>query len=204
MKKRIVFYGDSNTFGYDPRAFFGGRYPETIRWTDVLAGKMSEELEVMARGMNGRTVPHSSYELESLDRTIKGLWPLDYIAIMLGTNDVLLTDRPDYRVAEERMRGLVRHLKTHTIKDSTCQIILMIPPLLFPGSEVGSVYEVYEKQSKLLAEAYREIALEEGLIPIGCDSWNIDLSYDGVHITEEGSLEFARLLEDELRKIVNI
>ena len=32
---RLICFGDSNTYGYDPRSFFGGRYPG--RWTDLLA-----------------------------------------------------------------------------------------------------------------------------------------------------------------------
>ena len=26
--KKVLFYGDSNTYGYDPAGFMGGRYPE--------------------------------------------------------------------------------------------------------------------------------------------------------------------------------
>lgn len=203
--KRIVFYGDSNTFGYDPRAFFGGRYPSNIRWTDVLAEKMKDEVEVIPRGMNGRTIPYTPYDLDAFDRMVTGLAPIDYLAIMLGTNDVLLTDNPDYAKAADKMENLIRHAKAlREIKDGRCKIILMVPPLLFPGSEVGSVYQVYESQSKLMAEAYRKIIENEDVIGIDCDSWNIDLSYDGVHITEDGSLDFARLLEDELRKMLGI
>lgn len=33
---KILCIGDSNTYGYDPRSFFGDRYPEDVRWTDNL------------------------------------------------------------------------------------------------------------------------------------------------------------------------
>ena len=36
MGKRILCLGDSNTYGYDPRSYVGGRYPETVRWTGRL------------------------------------------------------------------------------------------------------------------------------------------------------------------------
>ena len=35
--KTILFYGDSNTYGYDPRSFFGDRFSREIRWTSRLA-----------------------------------------------------------------------------------------------------------------------------------------------------------------------
>ena len=37
MKKRIVCYGDSNTYGYDAADWFGGRLPAEQRWGDLLA-----------------------------------------------------------------------------------------------------------------------------------------------------------------------
>ena len=34
---RILCFGDSNTYGYDPRGFFGDRYGAGDRWVDLLA-----------------------------------------------------------------------------------------------------------------------------------------------------------------------
>ena len=33
----LLCYGDSNTYGFDPRSYFGGRYPAEVRWTHRLA-----------------------------------------------------------------------------------------------------------------------------------------------------------------------
>lgn len=35
--REILCYGDSNTYGYDPREPLGGRYPTAVRWTGRLA-----------------------------------------------------------------------------------------------------------------------------------------------------------------------
>ena len=43
---KILCIGDSNTYGYDPRSFFGDRYPEDVRWTDNLGA-----CEVINRGL---------------------------------------------------------------------------------------------------------------------------------------------------------
>ena len=37
MKRTILCYGDSNTYGYDPQSPLGGRYPSQVRWPDQLA-----------------------------------------------------------------------------------------------------------------------------------------------------------------------
>ena len=33
---RVCCFGDSNTYGYDPRSFLGGRYAAENRWVDIL------------------------------------------------------------------------------------------------------------------------------------------------------------------------
>lgn len=35
----VICFGDSNTYGYDPRSYFGGRYDADSRWVDILAAQ---------------------------------------------------------------------------------------------------------------------------------------------------------------------
>ena len=35
----VICFGDSNTYGYDPHGYFGGRYDADSRWVDILAGE---------------------------------------------------------------------------------------------------------------------------------------------------------------------
>ena len=42
---KVICYGDSNTYGYDPRSYIGGRYPAGDRWVDLLAEKTGWEVE---------------------------------------------------------------------------------------------------------------------------------------------------------------
>ena len=34
---KVCCFGDSNTYGYDPRGCFGGRYSQKSRWVDLVA-----------------------------------------------------------------------------------------------------------------------------------------------------------------------
>lgn len=211
--KRIIFFGDSNTFGYDPRAIFGGRYSEDIRWTDIVARDLADALEVVPRGMNGRCIPRSEYEIEALEKLIKAFAPLDYFAIMLGTNDVLLTDNPRPAEAIENMRCLLERLNKHVLAaegaaldpentSAGFEILLIIPPLMFPGTINHSPFWKYEEASKRLAEGYRGIAEELGLRTIDASNWMVDLDVDGVHISERGSLDFAEHMKAALLEIM--
>ena len=47
---RILCFGDSNTYGYNPK---GGRYGESERWTARLAARLGAT--VIEEGLGGRT-----------------------------------------------------------------------------------------------------------------------------------------------------
>ena len=207
--KRILFYGDSNTFGYDPTGL-ADRYPADVRWVDIIADKLSYSLEVVPRGMNGRTIPASINEYELVDSTIKSASPLDYFGIMLGTNDILLTDSPDHKRTAKNMELLLASLKSAMdrgkyARDSHSgkfEIILINPPIIFPGVPKGSPMRIYEDESLLLAEEYRELARKMNLILIDAAKWNVELSFDRVHLSEAGSIDFAAKMESALKEII--
>lgn len=91
MRKRIVCYGDSNTWGYD--AVTDGRFPEEVRWTGKLQELLGEEYCIIEEGLCGRTTVFE----DPLNEGLNGLTylypclmshgPLDLLVIMLGTND---------------------------------------------------------------------------------------------------------------------
>ena len=52
---KVICIGDSNTWGYDPRSYFGGRYEANCRWVDILAEKTG--WVVINEGINGMRIP---------------------------------------------------------------------------------------------------------------------------------------------------
>lgn len=56
MKKRILCFGDSNTWGAVPAE--GTRHPDDVRWTGILAAELGNEYQVIEEGYNGRTTVH--------------------------------------------------------------------------------------------------------------------------------------------------
>ena len=51
--KRILCFGDSNTWGFDPGT--RTRFPADVRWTGVLAQTLGSDYVVIEEGLNGRT-----------------------------------------------------------------------------------------------------------------------------------------------------
>ena len=80
MCRRLLCYGDSNTYGYDPRSFLGERYPESVRWTALLN---AANWDVINRGENGRSIPRLDREIEAAVQTISGV-ETDVLTVMLG------------------------------------------------------------------------------------------------------------------------
>ena len=111
---RIICYGDSNTWGYDPQDKFGQCYKN--RWTDILAQKSG--WDVINEGVNGREVPSEPAEAD-LDT--------DLYIVMLGTNDLLQLDSPD--AAAHRMEIFLSGIDPR-------KLVLIAPPAMVWGEWV--------------------------------------------------------------------
>lgn len=90
--KRILCYGDSNTWGDDP--YTHSRMQANLRWTGVLQDELGNDYEVIEEGLCGRTFvaeeqgkPHRT-GITHLKSILETHAPLNYIIVMLGTNDM--------------------------------------------------------------------------------------------------------------------
>ena len=174
----VVCYGDSNTFGYDPRGYFGGQYDHP--WPEILAEKTG--WNIVNDGMNGRDIP-----------TITVSFPADtdLLIIMLGTNDLLQSRSPE--AACEKMEVFLKSLTLDQDK-----ILLIAPPPMKFGAWVQS-QELIDG-SIALAAHYHTLAERLGIRFADAGQWNIPLAYDGVHLTGEGHRAFAAGLVNYLNK----
>ena len=176
---KVVCFGDSNTYGYDPRSYLGGRYDEGSRWPDILARECGWKL--CNWGENGRTIPLDFPQLP-LDA--------DLFIVMLGTNDLLQGMSP--QAVSTKMEHFVSGLKLERDK-----ILLISPPPMSRGTWVPD--ESLISASLLLESLYRSIAGRFGIRFAGTAAWNIELAYDGVHFTRQGHCEFALKLLKEIK-----
>ncbi len=66
----VICFGDSNTYGYNPRGYFGGRYDADSRWVDILAAET--DWTVYNMGQNGREIPSVAPAFGAMTRTADG------------------------------------------------------------------------------------------------------------------------------------
>ena len=183
---KLWCFGDSNTYGYDPCGFFGGRY--AAPWPELLAEKTG--FEVINDGKNGRMIPEREHEFLQFRRDAER-YSADALIVMLGTNDLL--EGATAKAAAARMEAFLNRCNRPVI-------LLISPPPMKRGAWVPD--DGLVEESKALSHQYKILAERRGLLYADAGKWDIELAYDGVHFTEEGHARFAEGLASHLEGIL--
>ncbi|MBQ9459847.1 MAG: SGNH/GDSL hydrolase family protein [Oscillospiraceae bacterium] len=186
--RRVVCFGDSNTYGYDPRSLLGSRYPASVRWTERLH---SEDTEVVNLGQNGLSVPLPP-RFHALAELLRRTGAADVLTVMLGSNDLL--SGASAEETGERMEALLSFLRQNA---GGARLALIAPPPMQPGDWVQTQRLIDE--SGRLGAVYRALAVRCGVLFADAREWNVALSFDGVHFSPEGHAAFADGLRKTLR-----
>ena len=175
----VICFGDSNTYGYDPRSWLGGRYDADSHWVDILAAKPAGRFATW--GANGREIPRTAPDLPP---------DTDLLIVMLGSNDLLQGHSP-----EEAAGKLERFISNLSLPRD--QILLIAPPPMCRGEWVPSQQLIDD--SRTFAWCCRSLAEQLGVRFADAGDWDIPMAYDGVHFTEQGHQAFAAGLLEVLK-----
>ena len=170
---KILCYGDSNTYGWDPRYFGGGRYDRV--WTDIL-GEAGHDVTVHA--MPGRQIPHVKRPLQILQDQLRDHY--DLMIIMMGSNDIEATLMPD--MVEERMRTFLKAVRGW---DAAERYLIVGPPVIDATREL-------EAACREMNERFRALASEFTCDYVDSAAWGLALAHDRCHLTEEDQGVFAK------------
>ena len=172
---KLWCFGDSNTYGYDPCGFFGGRY--AAPWPELLAERTG--FQVINDGKNGRMIPERAHEILQFRRDAER-YNADALIVMLGTNDLL-----EGAMAGDATARMEAFLNICNVP----MILLVSPPAMKRGAWVPD--DGLVEESKELSRQYEGLAKRRGIWFADAGEWDIELAYDGVHFTEEGHMRFA-------------
>ena len=172
---KLWCFGDSNTYGYDPCGFFGGRY--AAPWPELLAEKT--DFQVINDGKNGRMIPEREHEFLQFRRDAER-HSADALIVMLGTNDLL----------EGATAGAAAAWMEVFLNRCNMPLILLVsPPPMKRGAWVPD--DGLVEESKELSRQYKALVAQRGIQFADADEWDVAIAYDGVHFTEEGHVRFA-------------
>lgn len=191
MNRRILCFGDSNTWGFDPRDPIESRYPPESRWPDLLAEATG--WEVINMGLNGRTIPHRKSELGDALSQIRRELPLDCLILMLGSNDALTMDAPSPDAVARRMDAFLSALRQEFPELPI--LLVSPPPVEIPLAHVQELFWELIPKYRALASGHRT-----RFAP--APSWQLPLSSDWVHFSPEAHQIFAQKVKECLQDLL--
>ncbi len=207
--KSVLCFGDSNTFGATAIDADGlsTRYERSHRWPYVLSDLLGPEWEVIPEGLPGRTTAYDD-PLEGairngyigLDIALETHKPLDFVVLMLGTNDlkVRLSLTPtDIMKGVERLVTLIKSKPAFAGKPAP-QIIIVSPVPILEGRTIRDILDGGEAKSRALAPLYAALAARVGAQFIdAAEHAQVD-DLDGVHLTPESHVALAKTIAAKL------
>ena len=194
---KILCFGDSNTFGFNPYNF--SRYSENERWTGILKKLCGKNLEIVEAGCNNRTALsdnpagkiYTGYKIlpEYLNN-------IDYVILQLGINDL----QTQYNVQlEEFKKGI-----TDIVKSTGKVPVLLICPVVLNKNILNSKMfsKLFDKnsieKSKILPSIYKEIAIKTNCKLLDLNKITKISDIDGLHHTPEQH----QIIAQEIHKIL--
>ena len=212
MKKRILCYGDSNTWGY---MVTGGRFPEDVRWPMRLQMLLGDGYTVIEEGFNGRTTVfddpveggHKS-GLTYLPPCVMSHSPLDLIIIMLGSNDLKKRFGMTAFTIGGGVTALIKAARTYAMNAEGVppKILIVSPPPVAENIMETRHAPIFGEDSIAVS---RELPHELRRVSklMRCEFMDAapycEISTaDAVHLTREGHLRLAEAMREKVLSLI--
>lgn len=200
--RRIVCFGDSNTYGHSP--VDGQRYGDDISWPGVLGHLLGDGFEVINEGKNGRTIAFDDPYMEGcngmsdIGACIEEHAPIDLIIIMLGTNDLKV-------YFDSNPQAVAGHLKEmcELVRQKTdAEIIVASPTLLGDQIEFSPLHLEFGRMqvdySFELAPEFQKVAAEVGAEFVDLAMVAVSSDVDCLHLMPEEHAKVAQAMKDKV------
>lgn len=206
--KRVLCFGDSNTWGYDPAT--GERFDRDVRWTGVLRQALGPDFEVIEEGLNGRTTvwndPIEGYKNghDYLVPCLETHRPLDLVALMLGTNDLkrrFSLSAYDIGQGAGVLLRAIGYSKAGSDGNAP-RVLLLAPPPVAKLTFFAEMFEGSEAKSKLLGMHYKAVAEEYNVAFLDTATVIRSSDLDGIHFEAEEHNKLGRAVAAEVLGLI--
>ena len=230
MSKRILCFGDSNTFGWIANLEGPARrYPSHIRWTGRLAALLGPDAEIIEEGLGGRTL-RDNFTVGSgvhvpgaglcgrdyLPACLLSHLPLDAVVIMLGSNDMKSAlGRSEADIAEgmAELADIVLGFPWEGLLDYPRPRLLLVSPPHIGERKMALAGERYvdaPRKSRALAGLYREVAASRNVFFLDAALCLTDEPAgeahgpDGMHLNEADHEKLALAAAEKLKEMLGL
>lgn len=216
--KRILCYGDSNTWGHNPEPEGNHfRYGDGERWTGVLQEILGNDAKIIEEGLCGRTIMYDDPVTPDrngrtfLNCCLQSQQPLDLVIFMLGTNDIRHIFTPSVKEIAMGMQNLVKMVRNPETwwVGKVPHVLVIVPAPVRDEISQSEFYEMYDeesvKKSRQLADAYRKVF--EGMEGVSLlDAGEIaEISVkDCIHLSKQGHRDLGEAVAEKVRKLLKI
>ena len=204
----ILCFGDSNTHGTPPMRAAGeyGRFGPDIRWPCRMARPLGWEL--VEEGLPGRTAhlpdPVMGAHMdgcEGLKIALQSHGPIDWLVIMLGTNDV----KARFGASPELVTGGIAALldiaqsPEMQARHGGFRVMLICPPPVLEQGPIADQFFGARLRSLALPPLYMALATARGVAFLDAGQVISVSPQDGVHFEASGHAVLADAIAAALR-----
>ena len=203
--RRILCFGDSNTYGYSP--VDGQRYGDDINWPGVLNRLLGDKFEVINEGKNGRTIafddPYNEgcNGMNDIADCLKRNEPVDLVAIMLGTNDLKVYFDATPQMIADNLLEMCKLVQENT----DAKLIIVSPTLLGDQIEFSPLHlefgRIQVDYSFELAPVFEQVAKTVGAEFIDLAMVAMSSDVDCLHLMPEEHEKVAQAMKDKVLSI---
>ncbi len=203
--KRILCFGDSNTWGYPPDGI--SRYDSNTRWPAILQHDLGEDYTIIEEGHCGRTTVYDDPEvpgrnaLKILPAILTAHAPLDLIIIMLGTNDLKNCHHANSKIIAENINRLISVINSHQlISLHKPEILVIAPPKLLklPETNFKTTFSDGITKSLTLGSTICDYFAATAIHTINADNHICSSVRDGMHLEPEEHRKLAKVVLETL------
>lgn len=206
--KKILCYGDSNTWGYKPAN--GSRFSKEVRWPALMGKLLESNYEIVEEGHNGRTALNlypgfdPANGIDCIKKIIGRHLPVNIALIFLGLNDVFAApEEPLWKIAGavEEIAEIIK--KSHSaLNFSSPEILLIGLPQISVSPEEAHFYELTINKMQAFSEALNQLALKKKYHFIDISSTIKTSPLDGAHLDAAEHKKLAHITADYLNSLI--
>ncbi len=205
--KKVLCFGDSNTYGFVPGKCT--RYDKNTRWTGILQALCGSDFSIIEGGCNNRTafVDNPAGAEQTGYKILPEYFTKNYfdiVVLAIGINDLQLFFRP---TLEEFEQGIEKLIKITKDLSPNAKIILVCPSKLDLAGIKSGVFsfqfdEISVEKSYHLPQIYKKLAEKYACELVDLNEIVKVSPLDGLHFSAESHKTIAENLYKNLKQTI--
>ena len=204
--KKILIYGDSNTWG--DNFITGMRIPYEKQWANILQNMLGNDYKIIQEGLPGRVAGNIELEnkfkngKDSFISIYKSAAPIDILIIALGTNDLQIKyNRNSNDIIEDLLwyESILKEMfngddKNKYFNNSFPKVIYILPSNIDYKDRANIIFNLdSENKRKEIINYFNN----NKIININIDNMQL---VDGIHFNYDDHIKMANEVYNEIKK----